>query len=128
MSPSHNPTTRQRNQLDDQQERRQTTRRPRGRECLLKGCGKSYRPRHPMARYCSEEGRREARRWSQWKSKQRWRKSENGKKKRKQQSVRHRERLREAGHASSGHKTSPRGSSQSVGRKKSFRTPVIDQA
>lgn len=50
-----------------------------------------------MARYCSEECREKARRWSQWKSRQRWRRSENGRQKRQEQSVRHRERLRLSG-------------------------------
>src|SRR5207237_2330891 len=75
-----------------------------------------------------EECRREARQRSQWKARQRWRRSENGRKKRKQQGVRHRERLRRAGGASSGRKTGTRGSSQGASRKKSSRIPVIVRA
>ena len=100
MSPtSQDPSTRQRKQLPgtEQQQVQRRSRQPRSRECLLKGCGKIFRPRHPMARYCSEECRRKARQWSQWKSRQRWRGSENGRKKRRQQSIRHRERLRITG-------------------------------
>ena len=129
MSPSQDQSTRHRNQPpENRPQRRQAARPPRSRECLLKGCGKRFRPRYPMARYCSEDCRREARRWSQWKSRQRWRKSESGRKKRKQQSVRHRERLRLAGRASSGRKTGARGSSQSAARKNCSGTPVIVRA
>ena len=71
---------------------------------FAEGCGKIFRPRHAMARYCSEECRRKARQWSQWKSRQRWRSSENGRKKRRQQSIRHRERLRMTGQVPSGGK------------------------
>lgn len=52
-----------------------------------------------MARYCGEECRKKAREWSQWKSRQRWRQSDNGRRSRQQQSARHRERLRLAGAA-----------------------------
>jgi len=115
MSPSQDRSTRQRNQLqDNKQETGRRGRQPRSRECLLKGCGKKFRPRHPMARYCSEECRLKARQWSQWKSRQRWRQSENGRKKRKQQSVRHRERLRLAGRATSRRENAARGSSQAA--------------
>ena len=41
----------------------QRARRPRQRQCLLKGCEKHFRPTHPQARYCSPECRAEARRW-----------------------------------------------------------------
>lgn len=102
MSPSQGPSTRQRKQLQPNgRQSRQRSRRPRSRACLLKGCEKRFRPAHPMARYCSEECREKARRWSQWKSRQRWRRSENGRKKRREQSVRHRERLRLSGCARS---------------------------
>jgi len=126
MSPSQDQSSRQRNQLEDNREEpRDRGRRPRRRKCLLKGCGKSFRPRHPMARYCSEECRRKARQWSQWKSRQRWRESENGRKKRQEQSVRHRERLKLAERATSGPESGERGSSQAAAVKDFFRIPVI---
>ena len=101
MSPKEDWTSRERNQLqDNREEKRERGRQPRRRECLLKGCGKRYRPRHPMARYCSRECGRAARQWSQWRSRRRWRESENGREKRKQQTARHRERLRVGGRAS----------------------------
>lgn len=125
MSPKEDWTSRQRNQLqstkpqnlqdakpqkppDNRQqkhqgkkgERREQGREPRSRECLLKGCGEWYRPKHPMARYCSEECRVKARKWSQWKSRRRWRGTEIGREKRKQQTARHRERVRVEGRAS----------------------------
>src|SRR5437016_1557900 len=126
MSPSQDPSTRQRDQLHDNRQRtRQRRRQPRNRACLLKGCGKSFRPTHPMARYCSEECRRKARQWSQWKSRQRWRESENGRKKRQEQSVRHREQLKLAEPATSGRESGERGSSQAAAVKDFFRIPVI---
>src|SRR5438128_11305659 len=113
MSPDQDLTPRQRNELQDNKEgRRRPARQPRSRECLLKGCGRAFRPGHPMARYCSQECRQKARQWSQWKSRQRWRQSENGRKKRQQQSDRHRERLRRVGDASCGRKDGAGGSSQ----------------
>ena len=69
-------------------------RRPRNRECLLKGCGKRFRPKHPMTRYCSEECGQEARQWSQSKSQQRYRQSRNGRQKRQKQSERYRKQAR----------------------------------
>ena len=105
MSPRQDRSTPQRKQSQGKgQKTRRRSRQPRSRECLLKGCGKRFRPTHPIGRYCSEECRRKARQWSQWKSRQRWRRSENGRKKRLQQSVRHRERLRMTGRALSGRK------------------------
>ena len=114
MSPSsQDPSTRQRKQLPGREPQvRRRARQPRSRECLLKGCGKIFRPRHPMARYCSEECRGKARQWSQWKSRQRWRHSENGRKKRRQQSIRHRERLRMTGQVPLRRESGTRGSSQ----------------
>ena len=54
MSPDQDLTTRQRNQPhDSKQGRRRRSRQPRSRECLLKGCGRAFRPGHPMARYCA---------------------------------------------------------------------------
>lgn len=70
-------------------------RRPRRRVCLLKGCGRVFRPQQPLARYCSEVCQAEARRWRQWKARRRYRQSLNGKQKRQAQSRRYRERRRE---------------------------------
>ncbi len=70
-------------------------RRPRRRVCLLKGCGRIFRPQQPLARYCSEACRAEARRWRQWKARRRYRQSSNGKQKRQAQSRRYREHRRE---------------------------------
>ena len=126
MSPNQDRSTLQRNQLqDNRQKAKRRGRQPRSRQCLLKGCGKSFRPGHPMARYCSEECRRNARQWSQWKSRQRWRQSENGRKKRKQQSVRRRERLQIAGRASSRPENGGRGSSQAASQEFFLAIPVI---
>jgi hypothetical protein len=69
--------------------------RPKARVCLLKGCGKVFQPRYPQARYCSEGCRDAAKRWRDWKSRQRYRKTEPGRKKRQEQSCRRRERLSE---------------------------------
>jgi len=41
---------------------------PRARHCLLKGCERRFDPRRATQRYCSEECRRAARRWSRWKA------------------------------------------------------------
>ena len=68
--------------------RQHGARRPRRRFCLLKGCGRVFRPQQPMARYCSEACQAEARRWRQWKGRRRYRQSANGKEKRRAQSRR----------------------------------------
>jgi hypothetical protein len=70
-------------------------RRPRSRVCLLKGCGRIFRPQQPMARYCSEACQAEARRWRQWKARRRYRQSPNGRQKRQAQSRRYRERRKQ---------------------------------
>jgi hypothetical protein len=70
-------------------------RRPRRRVCLLKGCGQVFRPEQPPGRYCSEVCRQQARRWRQWKARQRYRQSANGKHKRQAQSRRYRQRRKE---------------------------------
>ena len=74
---------------------RQRARRPRRRVCLLKGCGRVFRPQQPMARYCSVACRQQARRWRQCKARRRYRQSANGKQKRQAQSRRYRERRKE---------------------------------
>ena len=65
---------------------------PRRRRCLLKGCEAWFRSPHPLARYCSEACIRSARRWSQWRANYRYRQSEHGKQRRRQQCQRRRER------------------------------------
>ena len=72
--------------------RRRRARRPRSRICLLKGCGRVFRPEQPLTRYCSEACRAEARRWRQWKARRRYRQSPHGKQKRQAQGRRYRER------------------------------------
>jgi hypothetical protein len=67
---------------------------PRARQCLLKGCEQRYHPQRTAQRYCSEECRRAARRWSRWKAQQSYRATAAGKEKRNRQSRRYRERVR----------------------------------
>jgi hypothetical protein len=79
-------------------------RRPRRRLCLLKGCEQVFRPTHPRTRYCSQECREQARRWREWKARQRYRQSDGGKQKRQAQCrryrIRHRDRAEKAKTAS----------------------------
>ncbi len=70
-------------------------RRPRKRLCLLKGCGRVFRPEHRLARYCSERCRNEAAHWRQWKARQQYRQTAHGKQIRRAQSLRYRVRQRE---------------------------------
>lgn len=70
-------------------------RRPRRRVCLLKSCGRVFRPQQPMARYCSEACQAEAHRWRHWKARRHYRQSLNGKQKRQAQSRRYREHRKE---------------------------------
>ena len=65
------------------------------RLCLLKGCERSFRPRHPFSRYCSSDCRAAARRWRQRAANRRYRASEQGKCRRRAQACRYRERVRE---------------------------------
>jgi hypothetical protein len=69
-------------------------RRPRTRCCLLKGCKRRFRPRRAGQRYCSDECRRKARRWSRWKAQQSYRATAAGKERRNGQSRRYRQRVR----------------------------------
>ena len=66
-------------------------RRPRTRRCLLKGCEQRFHPRQVRQRYCSEECREAARKWSRWKAQERYRATTAGKQKRNVQSRRYRE-------------------------------------
>jgi len=69
-------------------------RRPRLRPCLLKGCEQRFHPRQAHQRYCSDNCRREARKWSRWKAQQRYRQTAGGQVKRNGQSRRYRERVK----------------------------------
>ena len=69
-------------------------RRPRTRCCLLKGCERHFRPQQARQRYCSDECRRAARRWSRWKAQQNYRATAAGKERRNRQSRRYRQRVR----------------------------------
>jgi len=74
--------------------RKQSGRRPRQRCCLLKGCEQRFHPRQAGQRYCSEDCRKAARKWSRWKDQQRYRKTAAGRQKRNGQSRRYRERIK----------------------------------
>ncbi len=69
-------------------------RHPRTRCCLLKGCERRFRPQRAGQRYCTEECRQAARRWSRWKAQQNYRATAAGKDKRNGQSQRYRQRVR----------------------------------
>src|SRR6266581_1818231 len=75
-------------------QRRRVHRRPRTRQCLLKGCEQRFHPRQARQRYCRTECRKEARRWSRWKAQQRYRATRAGQQKRKGQGRRYRERVK----------------------------------
>ena len=69
-------------------------RRPRTRCCLLKGCERRFCPQRVRQRYCSDECRQAARRWSRWKAQQSYRATAAGKERRTGQSRRYRQRVR----------------------------------
>jgi hypothetical protein len=69
-------------------------RRPRTRACLLKGCEQPFHPQQASERYCSAACRENTREWSKWKAQQKYRATPAGKEKRKAQSRRYRERVR----------------------------------
>lgn len=73
---------------------RSSSRAPRSRLCLLKGCERRFHPLRAGERYCSEECRRAARRWSRWKAQQSYRATAAGKEKRNGQGRRYRQRVR----------------------------------
>src|SRR2546422_4676115 len=91
MGPPESPTRHSENQGADR--RKRLARRPRMRRCLLKGCEKRFHPRQARQRYCSEECREAARKWSRWKGQQRYRATAAGQQKRNGQSRRYRERV-----------------------------------
>lgn len=67
----------------------------RPRRCLLKGCERLFWPRRPQARYCSEGCQQAARRWRRRQASQRYRATDQGLKRRRDQSRRYRQRQRE---------------------------------
>jgi hypothetical protein len=67
---------------------------PRCRRCLLKGCERWFLPTRPQARYCSPACQQAARRWRRWHASQRYRASDHGKHRRRDQSRRYRARRR----------------------------------
>ena len=69
-------------------------RRPRMRCCLLKGCEERFHPRQACQRYCSEECRKAARKWSRWKAQEKYRATRACKQQRNAQCQRYRERVK----------------------------------
>ena len=65
------------------------------RRCLLKGCGSLFKPTCARRRYCSATCQAAARCWRQWKAQRRYRCSEKGRARRREQSRRWRARQRE---------------------------------
>ena len=94
MGPNQDPPERRTNQERSHRAAKMHRRRPRLRRCLLKGCERRFRPKHPRTRYCGEDCRSKARRWLRWKAQKRYRSTGWGKQQRKAQSCRHRQRVR----------------------------------
>jgi hypothetical protein len=126
MGPSEDRSTREKNQAGHRRigGRRRRVRRPRSRACLLRGCKRRYRPMHPLARYCSEECREEARRWREWKARHHYRQTEGGKQKRRAQSRRYRLRSKRTRTGKQG----PRRPREGHRKKKYFAAPAIGLA
>ena len=96
MGPREHPIIQLQNQAKGTSPRiRRNARRPRARTCLLKDCGRVFRPDHPQARYCSEHCRNEAAKWREWKARRKYRKTDRGKQVRRVQSHRYRVRQKE---------------------------------
>ena len=100
----------------------------RPRRCLLKGCERLFWPQRPQTRYCSEECRREARRWRRWQASQRYRASAGGRQRRRQQSQRYRQRVRERPSAAAAAATAREGQRQRLGLKIWRRGPASGRA
>ena len=92
MGPTENLTGPRKRQAGGR--RKQSGRRPRQRCCLLKGCEQRFHPRQAGQRYCSEDCRKAARKWSRWKAQQRYRETVAGKAKRNEQSRCYRQRAK----------------------------------
>jgi len=96
MGPCEHPSTQFQNQAKGIKPFiRRNARRPRTRRCLLKGCGRLFRPDHPLARYCSEHCRNQAAKWREWKARRQYRNTDRGKQVRRAQSRRYRVRQKE---------------------------------
>ena len=67
----------------------------RPRRCLLKGCERLFWPRRPQARYCSKGCQQAARRWRRRQASRRYRASDWGRERRRDQARRYRQRWRE---------------------------------
>ena len=65
------------------------------RLCLLKGCERSFSPDHYLDRYCGHSCKQAARRWRLARANERYRATEQGKRNRRLQAIRYRERLKE---------------------------------
>jgi len=94
MGPTQDPPQRRANQERSCRAAKRRARRPRLRRCLLKGCERRFRPKHPWSRYCGVDCRSKARRWLRWKAQKRYRGTGFGKQQRRAQSCRYRERIR----------------------------------
>ena len=92
MGPPESRTRPRKNQVAGRRKRR--ARKPRRRSCRLKGCEQKFHPQQARQRYCSAECRGKARKWSQWKTQQRYRETAAGQHKRNGQSRRYRERVK----------------------------------
>jgi len=92
MGPTENLTGPRKRQAGGR--RKPSGRRSRRRCCLLKGCEQRFHPRQAGQRYCSEDCRKAARKWSRWKDQQRYRKTAAGRQQRNGQSRRYRERVK----------------------------------
>lgn len=67
----------------------------RTRQCLLKGCEKSFRPECVLQRYCGKSCQEAARAWSIKRSRERYRKTTKGIEHRREQSQRYRRNKKE---------------------------------
>ena len=90
MSPTQHSRTGAVSQAESRKKRR-----PRHRKCLLKGCERRFLPDDPAERYCSNECRRKAAQWQRWRRQRTYRRTQNGKAHRREQSRRYRIRRRE---------------------------------
>jgi len=91
MGPPESPTRPRKNQATGRRKRRAC----RPRRCLLKECEQRFLPTRARQRYCSEDCRKAARKWSLWKAQQKYRTTDDGKQKRNGQSRRYRERTKD---------------------------------
>ena len=88
MGPTEGPSNHPQNQ------QRTSSRWPRTRRCLLKGCPLRFRPEQASQRYCGPQCRDAALEWSRWKAQRKYRATKNGKEKRRTQCQRNRDRAK----------------------------------